>query len=228
MTAKHQRIFSDDDRATYAALGESLARAGTTRVELDRGEARPQYSANRCAAAACVNALETCAEQWGWDRDFPDPAIVYLAAREIDEYDTSRKGTTLQAAAEATCRLVGHGLRWMELPQNDPQILAAWIATEKTGIAFGTMWSPGDNHPSGRTRILRPSGAFSRDGHAVHLHGFDAKHAYRPRWWSPAKKTEAMFLVENSHQFPEITFFYPAARVASHALSAVVFVPPHY
>jgi hypothetical protein len=227
MTYQHQRMFTKSDRNIYAAIGNSLAIAGTTRVELDKGAAHAQKFANRCAAAAVWNALETCDDQWD---EYPDevtnPQSIYLVAREIDDFAKHEPGTSLTAAAEAACRIIGHGLRWMSLPL-DPQILAAWIATEKTGIAFGTQWTAADNSP-GRARILRPSGAFSPAGHAVHLHGFDARHTYRPRWWSPARMTEAMFLVENSHQFPELTYYYPAGRVAAHALAAVVFIPPAY
>ena len=51
MTALHQRHFTEADRTIYAAIGNSLAMAGTTGIRLDKGQSHAQKFSNRCAAA---------------------------------------------------------------------------------------------------------------------------------------------------------------------------------
>jgi len=226
MTALHQRHFTEADRNIYAAIGNSLAMAGTTGIRLDKGQSHAQKFSNRCAAAAVWNVLETCDDQW---TDPPErltsPQEIYLAARALDDFAEYEPGTSLTAAAEAACRILGHGIRWMALPHNDPQILAAWLATEKTGIAFGTVWTGGDETPIKRNLI--PTEERVGPGHAVHLHGFDSRHTWR-RWFWQARKPMPSFIVENSHKHPELDFYYPASRVPAHGIAAIVFIPPNY
>ena len=226
MTALHQRPFTAADLSIYRTMGDSLAVGGMSRVRLDKGRAHAQYFRNRCAAAAVWNALETCDDQWTGGLDFDcAPQEIYTLARAIDEYPEHAIGTSLTAAAEAACRLVGHGIRWMQLPHHDPQILAAWLATERTGIAYGTQWTAG--HASPRRNVLIPTTEEIAPGHAIHLHGFDARFEYRPGWFQ-RKKTMPVFIVENSHTHPETDFYLPASGVPAHGLAAIVFIPPTY
>jgi len=225
MNPVHQRPFTTADLSIYRTMGESLAIGGMSQVRLDKGRAHAQKFRNRCAAAAVWNALETCDDQWKGGLDFLcTPQEIYVLARSIDEFPEHAIGTSLHAAAEAACRIVGQGIRWMELPC-EAQVLAAWIATERTGIAYGTQWTAG--HATPRKNVLLPTPEQLAPGHAVHLHGFDANFSWRPRWWQ-AKRRMPVFVVENSHTHPELDFYLPASGVPVHGLAAIVFVPSTY
>lgn len=228
MTYRHQRIFTELDREIYATIGRSMAIAGTTEVSLDTGGFHAQKKSNRCAAAGVWNALETYDDR----HDLPDhagaptPPQIYDLSREIDPYQAWEKGTDLYSAAEATCELVGTGLRWMALPHNEPEILAAWLATERTGIAYGSVWTMGHANPT--KRVMLPTQEQVGDGHAFHICGFKAAHTFRTYPWPFGKKlTIPVFLCENSHDQRGI-FFLPASGVPLHGLAAIVFIPPNY
>lgn len=224
------RAFTDYDLMAYEAMGAALRDVAEFRLPMGRSSF--QGFSPRCAGEAIANVVETCGAKHGADL-FPaiKPKAIYEIAQKLDNRPDFKGGTDLSAAAEAYCLLAGNGIRWMWLP-SDAAILAAWIRTEQTGVAFGMHWHQQDQRGAS-SRVLEWPGGIAESGHAVHLFGFKRDH----RWHRynflgmrfGKERSAPVFLMENTNNsHPELPFYLPASRIAVSGIETVVLIPPTY
>ncbi len=227
---KHNRKFTEgfpgSDRDIYDVLGNAMERYPM--FVLPRGKTPFQGKLNTCAAEMVLNLAEDGRRKFGSDW-FPsmDAAELYPAAREVVGVKKWKKGVSAEGAAEAYCQLVGTGVKWMNLPL-DPQLFAAWIKIEETGVGLGMYWPEQWNNPGG-SRVLRSApGTMALEAHAIRIAGWELEHQSKKYPWSKPTVSPVLWFENSADKHPELPARMLPGLVNKYGLSAVVLIPPGY
>lgn len=222
----HNRAFLESDRDIYAAMGNAFT--GVDEFKLPMGKTPYQGYSPRCAGEAIGNVAETCYHRHGAAL-FPaiKPIEIYRRAKKLDNHPDFRGGTDLSAAAEAYCELAATGIRWMEIPR-DPQLFAAWMITERTGVALAMYWHMQDQYPGFARVMEKPPGAISTDAHAIHLFGWKRVHEWKRHWFDQRRKSPVLMVENSNWKHASKPGYLIPQRVQMSGIQAIVLIPPGY
>ena len=187
----------------------------TTAIDYGLGITHFQGYQPTCAAESVCNAIE------GMGLGRPEPKVVHLLAKRIDDLPDTRPGTRLWAAAEAACRLLDNGTRWTAIPLGaDWEYVPKWLAS-RGPVALAMAWSDIDASPTW-SRVMFGQGGVAQ--HAVCLYGFKPRHEWRRFPLIGRKRVDDFFLIENSNWRGASWAYMPVGRVKADGIEAIGFV----